>query len=151
MNKFAPENQDVKNSLEWLGAFQIIFGLLLAAICGAITYFGIVLFLAGPMEDENGHGPPFPGLLMLFGIVIAPVSLCGVILGLSLCASAVAIAKWRVRRFSLIVAYFTCAVFPVGTLLGIWAVKLLSRTDVTEAYARNEGEPSDGANRLPAR
>jgi hypothetical protein len=64
------------------------------------------------------------------------------ILGICLIASSEFIARRKYHNFSFTVATIICLLVPFGTLLGIFAIVVLSRSSVKRLYERPHGESS---------
>jgi len=123
-----------EHALRWLPLGHYLYALALALVAGVCLYFGSALVMAGPMEDENGNGPPFPGIVMLFGALIDIVSCAGLALAVGSGISGVGIAKRRFMTFSRFIAWLNCLAIPFGTVLGVWTLNVLGQASVKALY-----------------
>jgi hypothetical protein len=77
MSRSAADQASDLKIVKWLKWAHLIFALVLALACSVPLVMGAMLFLAGPMEDSQGHGPPFLGLSMLLGLAVAGAAMPG--------------------------------------------------------------------------
>jgi hypothetical protein len=123
-----------EHALRWLPLGHYLYALILALVAGVCMYFGSLLVIAGPMEDENGYGPPFPGIFVACGALIVIVSGAGLALAVGSGISGVGIAKRRFMTFSRFIAWLNCLAFPFGTVLGVWTLDVLGQASVKALY-----------------
>lgn len=112
------------------------FSLLFCAI--PVVYAGIgFLFLSGTIPDA-GKGPPpaFGWLFVIFGLI-------GLLLAASyttlLVLSARALSARRRWLLVLVTAGLSCALFPMGTVLGAFTFAVLLRPDVRVLFGQAPG------------
>jgi hypothetical protein len=133
----------LQEQLRILSIFHYVVGGLHALFgsFGLIHFSMGLLFLFGPgaFASSGGHGqapPPFFGLI--FVIVGGGIVLVGWTLGVLTILAGRNIALRRKRTFSLIMGCINCALFPFGTVLGVFDVILLTRDDVRALYGESE-------------
>ena len=122
------------DSFRWLRYLHYIFGVGLSAVGLLGMIFGSLIFARLPGAVESGHAPPVSGLDMVFGSLIASISLAGTLIGVRSCLSGRCIARFRGRWFSLTVAVLNCFVVPFGTALGLWTLFALTRSSTVYHY-----------------
>ncbi len=107
-------------------------GILSTVLPLAYLAFGAFIF-AGRLPDESN-----PADMRWFGMLM--VMLGGFMLAMGLAASACLIlagrylAERRHRMFCLVVAAVMCAFAPLGTVLGVFTIIVLSRASVREVF-----------------
>jgi hypothetical protein len=129
-----PGSPDVDH-LRLLSLFHYILGGILTAFgCIPIIHVVIgILIVTGSLSGRNS--PPvamgflFIGMGLLFILLIAGIGLC-------LIFSGRCIARRRHYMFSFIVAAICCLQMPLGTLLGVFTIIVLSRPTVKAMYGR---------------
>ena len=94
----------------------------LLAVC-QIAFGGLGLLIGALVAMSMTGDPEFQRLVL----VLLSADLFCVLSGI--CMFLV-----RFRIFSMVVAAITCVVFPVGTIMGIWALIVLCRDGVKELY-----------------
>lgn len=89
-----------------------------------------------PMNSSPGQPPgPPPDFIGYMFIVMGSVAvLLGWTLGILNILSGRCIGKRRRRTFSLVMAGINCAVFPIGTALGVFTFIVLLRQSVIQTY-----------------
>jgi hypothetical protein len=107
--------------------------------------------LKGPTDDDCGSlkqiatfhlivgGLGITGAIMLLLINWGDLEfryLIGALFGSFLVFFASGLCMWlhRYRIFSLIVASITCLAFPIGTILGIFTIVILSKAGIAQIY-----------------
>jgi hypothetical protein len=122
--------------LEAAGALHIVWGLLMMLGTCLITPM-----LAMLISDRATLPSPSPASDI--GRITGDFSyLTWIVLLLLLCFGGMTIASGRLllarrnRSFSVMVAVFNCALFPIGTALGAYTVFVLRTPSVMEEYAR---------------
>ncbi len=129
----AGQRSDLK-SIKRLKWAHLVFSPVLALACSVPLVWGAMLFLAGPMEDDQGHGPPFPGLSMLFGLAVAGVAALGLGVALLIFLSGIFIGRIRFKNFSILMAAVCLVLIPVGTVLGVWTLRVLTGQEISRLY-----------------
>jgi hypothetical protein len=129
-----------KNDLKVLAFFYFLLaGLLLLVALGCLVYFVIGVAL---LMDPDFHKSSAIGLGNAFGAVIAVVFLFLFLVSGTyavLCFLAARKMRRRVNRdFSVTVAALICILFPVGTLLGVFSLRILNRPSMLELYRLGE-------------
>lgn len=117
----------------------------LAAIVGSFflihVTLGIVFLVSPPV---SGNGEPFPA--ELFGAIFLTVGACIVLLGWTLAACMYVTARSLVRRrryyFCIVVSALCCLSFPLGTILGVLSLMVLTRESVKFAFLNQVVPPS---------
>ncbi len=94
----------------------------LLAIC-QIAFGGLGLLIGALVALAVADQPEFQHLVLVLLIADLFCVLSGICMFLA-----------RFRIFSIAVASLTCVVFPVGTIMGIWALIVLSRDGVKDLY-----------------
>jgi hypothetical protein len=117
--------------LKWA---HLIFAVVLASASSVPLRFGAALVLAGPMEDSQGHGPPFPGIPMVFGFAVACAAMLGLGAALLTFISGVFIGRFRFKNFSILMAAVCLVFIPIGTVLGVWTLQVLTSEEISRLY-----------------
>jgi hypothetical protein len=129
---------DDAQHLRWLAiGHYVVAGLIAFFSCFGLFHvvFGL-MFLANPPAPAAGD-PPFPA--QLFGLMFAGIGAVVVLGGWAFAALTVAAGRFigarRRHTFCIIIAALNCAVFPVGTVLGVFTILVLSRPTVRSMFA----------------
>jgi len=111
----------------------IVGGLHVLGSSFAIIHFGLgVLMILRPGMFGNNPPPPFVGVILAF--VGGAIIICGWTIGICTICSGRCIQR-RVRRtFSIVMAAINCALFPLGTALGVFTLMVLMRDSVRRLY-----------------
>ena len=114
--------------------------LVLLMSCGAIIYLVIgIVFLVSPPPTHAGDPPP-----ELFGGIFTGVGACGMLLGWTVAAlgfiTAGALRKRRKRGLCFTTAVISCLNVPMGTVLGVFTLVVLSRPSVKASF-ESPGQP----------
>jgi hypothetical protein len=116
-----------------LGAVLALFPLLHVAI-------GIGFVTGAFSSGTPSTTSPFVGwLFVAFGVATVVAAL---VFSLVLGMAANYLGNGRRRDFCMVVAGVTCAVFPLGTALGIFTIVTLSREDVRRVFHEGEAAPA---------
>lgn len=83
---------------------------------------------------------PIIGLFVIF--VPAMLSLAGWTLSICMIIAGTKLAKLQSRFFCIVVAAFECAVFPSGTILGIFTIIVLMNNKTKQLFKHPETGPS---------
>jgi hypothetical protein len=132
----ASGNRDYEH-LRLLSVFHYVLGGTMVAISMIpLVHVGLGFsFLTSPETflDENGNPPP---ALMgwLFIIIGGVVIFAGLTLAVCLILSGRFLAKRKGYWFSFVIACIECLNAPIGTLLGVFTLVVLSRQSVKEMY-----------------
>lgn len=94
------------------------------------TLAGVCALLLGVVLIDQGiaHIEANLGLFIILGFLLSllPGALC--------LANALQLRRRRARALSYVVAVLQCLAVPLGTLLGIWTIWVLSRPSVVDLY-----------------
>ena len=127
-------NRDLEH-LRLLGIFHYV----LAGITGLFSLMPLMHVVMGLLmvyADGFGPSPPpaFFGWIFVFMGTIA--ILLGVTLTILLILAAGFLRKTRRRMFCFVIAAVSCAYVPLGTILGIFTIIVLSRESVRRLFER---------------
>ena len=114
---------------------------ILGGIAAAFSSAAIVRFFLRFSRIVGHMGPPWHGhmggavsiLAILYGIGGLAFAVCLIVSGRSL-------YKQINYAFCLVVAAISCIFIPVGTVLGVLTLIVLTRTSVQELFERHRGE-----------
>jgi len=129
--------------LRLLVIFHRIYGILviILSLLG-IAYFFLLNFLFSFSRrysrftiQNNFQGPPTE-ILNLILIVMMVVIVIGLTIGVCNLLSAQYIKNRKFRIFSIVIACVDCISFPIGTILGVMTLIVLSRNSVVEYYKK---------------
>jgi len=141
MEKELGEN---RRNLKLLSIFHYVFGGLTAALSlFSLLHIGVGLtFILGSQElAQSTEGTPLPPG---FGWIFLIAGLVWLVLGMTLAGCAIAsgrfLGKRRRYRFSFVVACIECLFAPIGTVLGVFTIVLLSKESVKAMYGLDERE-----------
>lgn len=135
MNKEQPNND--KQHLKLLSIFHYVLG-------GILAFFflfplihltiGILFITQSIPSDSSGNLPP-----QEFGYFFAAVGAIFFILGEALAIATIVSGRFLKRRqrywFSFVIACLLCLFTPLGTILGVFTIIVLSRQSVKELYS----------------
>lgn len=113
-------------NLQTLAICYRIGGVLLAL---AVTVFAM---LFGTTSTLDGS---FNVLALVFGLILLSI---GATLVFALFEVASALKNHERRTFCLVVAWLTCAAFPVGSVLGVFTILQLIQPEAEQAFAEAE-------------
>lgn len=121
--------------LRLLSVFHYVMaGLALLGILFIIAHYLFMhTMFSNPRMWQPGQGPPAEFLTMFKGFYIAGALICLIGLLANL-ASAIALRARRGRIFSIVIAGINCIHMPLGTLLGVFTIMVLSRESVKNLY-----------------
>lgn len=131
----APDSTDLEH-LKLLAIFHyIVGGLVMLFGCLGLFYvvFGIFLLVDPEALSRKGEPPPplLGAALSIMGLVF---TLGGWIFGGLMIYSGRCLRAQKKWMFSLIIAAISCLQVPVGTLLGVFTIVVLSRPSVKRLY-----------------
>lgn len=116
----------------------VVGGLIALFACLPLLYFviGLSLVMGGDsIMGEGGKEPP-----AAFGWIFAALGLALFLFGQAIALSLVLSGRFIKQRknylFSFILACIACAFVPLGTILGVFTILVLSRDSVKNAYGR---------------
>lgn len=112
------------------GILMAIFGLL--PIIHLVVGLAIVFKQVPFPREVDGPAPAAFGLFFVF-VALAFIAIAETVAVLILLASR-SLKRRKNYRFVFVVACIACAFFPLGTILGVLTVILLSRTSVKERF-----------------
>lgn len=132
-------NQDAEH-LKLLSVFHYVLGGVTAFFgCIPIVHVVIgVLALAGKLDDNRGGPPPgFGWMFVIMGgaAILFAWTLAG---GMILCARN--LSARRAYTLCLVTAGLECLLMPLGTILGIFTLVVLSRPTVKAAFGAAPAE-----------
>ncbi len=130
-------NRDEEH-LKLLAIFHYVLGGMMAffSLFGLIYFVMGLVFMLVPTSNWNqGHGQPPPawfGLLFMFigGVIV----FLGCTVGGLIAYAGRCIAQRRHHTFCLIMAAIACLWVPIGTVLGVMAIIVLSRPSVKPLF-----------------
>ncbi|RYG38175.1 hypothetical protein EON81_04375 [bacterium] len=133
MNTVTPPPDLVDYSLDQLSTFHRIGSYILGvfSLCGLPHTFMGLFFLASPRTFGNSqNGPPpafFGGMMFLIGLGVV-----GSFMGLAIANHAASAWVRERRRYTgiQVVSAFTCLYMPLGTVLGVYSLVILSKPEV---------------------
>jgi len=112
-----PPTSDDRAALSLLAAVHSIFGGL-----GTLGSLGIWL--------ANRNDPIIPAMAILYGSWSALQLACGLCMRCR-----------RHRLYSLIFASIYCLLFPIGTFIGVWTLRVLCKPGVNKLYLERKDVP----------
>ena len=126
----------------WLTVAFALFPLLYVGI-GLIMATGALLgpFSKLPSGTSSGSNPAIMGGAVLIGIGLV-LSVVIAIFGVLRLFVARALRERRSRTFCMVVAAITCLSMPYGTVLGVFTLIVLSRSNVIELFGERPPTPS---------
>jgi len=139
------ERREVDNGhLQILVICTYVWGGLLALVSLIpLIHVGIGIAIITGALNGNSANPPPPFLGWMFiGLGSGTIVLGEVLAALNL-YSAYKMSRRQARVFSMVIAGINCISVPLGTLLGVFTIIVLSRNSVRRQYA--EGPPSQQA------
>jgi len=132
-----PPNRDAEH-LKLLSTFHYVLGGVMGFFgCAPIIHVFIgVLALMGKMQTQGNGQPPPPW----FGWVFIIMGSFAIVLGWTL-ATCLLIAAGRLRKkrnwtFCFVVACVSCLFAPMGTVLGVFTILVLSRPTVKAMFGQ---------------
>jgi hypothetical protein len=129
--------RDVSDLNSLAMAHRIVGGL--GMICSFLPLIhvsiGYMLITSPPTPTANGGAPPiwFGWLFLIVGLLAMIV---GFAISFSLVVSANMLQERRNHKFSFVVACLACLQMPIGTILGVFTIIVLSRESVKAMYSR---------------
>jgi hypothetical protein len=125
-----------EDQLRLLSIFHDIVGGLsgfFALIPIAYLVFGLI-FLYSPEKLANRGVPPPAFVGWIFVIVGALCTLVGLVVAAMIVTAGRFLSKRKNHQFCLIIAGLQCAIFPFGTVLGVFTIVVLMRESVKQLF-----------------
>lgn len=146
MSDYDPETNS--EHLRILEIFHYVMGII-AIIFG---FFPILHLFAGFIITTMGENADAPADMigLLFLIIPGLMMLVLWTLGILTILAGKYISERRKRKFCLITAGILCIFFPIGTVLGIFTILVLSRSSVRNLFDGGDTEPQDRPEAPPA-
>ena len=145
MNALPPLLRDQRKTdadqLKLLAIFHFVAaGLALLGIGFLLLHYALMshlVFNPGKWQGQRGAPPQeffaiFRWFYLVFGVALVGGGICNLLSGMWILAA-------RHRAFSLVVAAFNCTQVPLGTVLGVFTIVVLTRDSVRELY---EAQPT---------
>ena len=123
--------------LRQLAIFHFVAaGLAFLGICFICLHYMIfrTVFADPSLFANTKGGPPPEQLFAIFKIFYIVAVVWFVLSGLGNVLSAIYLRQRRNRTFSMVVAGFNCLYMPLGTVLGVFTLVVLSRDSVVAIY-----------------
>jgi len=112
-----------------VGAMEACFGCM-----GLMHLFIGISMLISPASWASDGPPPPPFAGWFFAIAGGALILAGLTAGILTALSGRFIAKRRHRNFSIVIAAIICLFMPFGTVLGVFTLVALTKSEVIELY-----------------
>jgi hypothetical protein len=135
-------NQDTEHLNVLSICHYVLSGLCLVPLCYGIFYIIIGVFFGAVMTGSNmphrpgdpspeAVGAMFGGFFIVIGLVIAAIALT---VGILLLKSGRNLSKRQSYTFCFVVACISCALIPLGTILGVFTIITLTRESVKATF-----------------
>ena len=129
--------EEDKRNIRLLAIFHYVMGgltALFACIPFIHLFIGIAVLTKG--LAKNPSGGPSPELVGLFFIAIAGLLiLAGWTLAVLMIIAGRKLSKFKSRTFCLVIGAIECAIIPIGTILGVFTLILLTKDSVKELFS----------------
>jgi len=131
-------DEDIKN-LDLLAIFHYVLG----GLTILVGFFPIIhvslgiAMLCGVFEGDNDAPPAFVGLI--FVMIGGMIMLLNWAQGVLIIIAGRKLKAKRSRTFCFVIACLECLMMPLGTILGVFTIILLSKDDVKELFESNSG------------
>ena len=143
-------NDDVQN-LRWLTIGHYICAAITAMFaCFPLIYVTLgLVFLFMPPPANGAEVFPARAFGLIFAVIGSAAALCGWVFAALIFAAGRSLAARKRHTFCIVIAAICCAVFPLGTALGVFTILLLSRPAVKAMFQQQEavGPPQAGVPR----
>ncbi|HYV29282.1 MAG TPA: hypothetical protein VFA77_17235 [Candidatus Eisenbacteria bacterium] len=128
-------NQDLDH-LRLLSIFHYVAGGMIALFaCIPIIHVGLGVMMLVHPAVFGGHGqPPPPFIGLIFVIVGGAIILFGWLLAALVVISGRFLARHQHHTYCLVVAALSCLFMPVGTVLGVFTIIVLTRPSVKALF-----------------
>ncbi len=121
----------------------ILAGITALFACLPIIHVVIgILMLSGKFVQDSGGGEPPRIVGMLFLVMGSLFIILGWGLAICMFAAGRKLKKRRNRIFCMVVAGIECLFMPLGTVLGVFTLIVLSKDSVTEIFDRPAAAPT---------
>jgi len=128
--------EEDKRNVRLLGIFHYVMGgltALFACIPFIHLFIGIAVLTKG--LAENPSGGPSPALVgWIFILIAGLLILAGWTLAVLMIIAGRKLSKFRSRTFCLVVGAIECAIIPLGTILGVFTLILLTKDSVKDLF-----------------
>ena len=102
-----------------------------------MVILGLTIILGPPPGYSNNMPLEFSWVLVIFGgivgVIVAALAACNFVVGYSL-------GQRKNYVFCFVIACLICINVPLGTILGVFTLLVLSRPSVKESFATGRGE-----------
>jgi len=127
------DHADLKtlSTVHWIGA---VLTAIIACFPLIHVGIGLAMLLSPESFDQPGKPPPpawFGGIFVAIGGIIV---LVGWAYAVALAVAARSLATARRHTFCVVVAGMACFNVPIGTVLGVWALSVLTRPGVKALF-----------------
>lgn len=132
---------NLSEQLRLLSIFHYVVGGL-HALFGSFGLIHLTIgigFLMAPKGGSPNAPPEWFGLV--FAVIGGLFVLCGWTLGALTVYSGRCIAKRRKRTFSVVMAAINCAMVPMGTVLGVFTIIVLTKDETRVVYGERLEPP----------
>lgn len=129
--------EEDKRNIKLLGIFHYVMGGLTALFsCLPLIHLFIgIAVLTGGLAKHSGNGPP-PSLIgWIFILVASFIILMGWTLAVLMIVAGRRLSKFRSRTFCLVVGAIECILIPLGTVLGVFTIILLTKEQVKPVFS----------------
>ena len=129
--------EEDKRNIKLLGIFHYIMeGLTALFSCLPLIHLFIgIAVLTGGLAKHPGNGPP-PSLIgWIFILVASFIILTGWTLAVLMIVAGRRLSKFRSRTFCLVVGAIECILIPLGTVLGVFTIILLTKEQVKPVFS----------------
>ena len=128
--------EEDKRNVRLLGIFHYVMGgltALFACLPFIHLFIGIAILTKGLTENPSGNlSPELVG--WIFILIAVFVILAGWTLAILMILAGRKLSKFRSRTFCLVIGAIECMIFPIGTILGVFTLILLTKDSVKELF-----------------
>ena len=123
--------------LRLLSIFHYVFaGVLALLACIPLIHVGLGLAMVLAPRQFGGHGEPPPALLGWFFVFTGGVFIiAGWLTAVLIAWSGRCLARRVHHTYCLVMAGVACVFIPLGTLLGVFTILVLAKSEVKAAFA----------------
>jgi hypothetical protein len=114
--------------------YFIAAGLTTVTSIFVLLYMLMFTFIFTRIGARPGMNMPPAFIGSIFGVIGVVLFLLMIGMAVMHCLTAMRLTEKRSRIFCMVVAVITCMSIPMGTLLGIWTLLVLSRPTVKQAF-----------------
>lgn len=128
-------NQDNQN-LNLLSIFHYILGgLVILWLFFFLCYIGIgIAFLHGTFDGNSAPPPAFGWMFVIMGSIAV---IFGGTIGTLMIISGLKIKARKSRTFCIVIAAIECLITPLGTILGVFTIVILTKESVIKLFEPN--------------